>query len=81
MENSFYIAACLGPHSLSASLQVLEVAREMRDDPMVVRVAGGYVQNMGANRARNPSDMVPLIFLSSLRQYTKSLYKVIYEVI
>jgi enoyl reductase-like protein len=41
MENSFYIAACLGPHSLSASLQVLEVAREMRDDPMVVRVAGG----------------------------------------
>ena len=110
MENSFYIEACLEPHSLSASLQVLEVAREMRDDPMVVRVAGGYVQNMGANRARNPSDMVPLIFtlvnfdvfevlrhyanvlkgarkpsdlvpLSSLRQYTKSLYKVTYEVI
>ena len=69
-----------------------------------------YVQTMGANRARNPSDMVPLIFtlvnfdvfevlrhyanvlkgarkpsdlvpLSSLRQYTKSLYKVMYEVI
>ncbi len=41
MESTFYIEACLGVLSLSASLQVLEVAREMRDDPMVVRVAGG----------------------------------------